>query len=212
MTDMLIADMLSHVGYSIRQEASIVAGVARALQESPHEFMTAVSLLPTPLVSDMPSLESRLIGFTGVGKSGHVARRAAASFSSVGLAAVYVDANEAMHGDLGLLRTCETIIAVSASGRTLETIEAVTKARVYSPSVIGIGHGPSTPLGQLAHVTLSSFCVETDRAGLVPTGSLAMQSTWCNALMIGWLELHDRELGEFKANHPGGTIGGKTSE
>lgn len=154
-----------------------------------------------------------LVGFTGVGKSGHVARRAAASFSSVGLAAVYVDANEALHGDLGLLRACSVLIAISNSGNTREVVATIDGLGGAHPGgacpIIAITNGMrSSELACCGDVVLDTRLPrEVDPTGLVPTASLVAQNAWCDALMIAWMHRHGITAANFKTNHPGGTIG-----
>lgn len=154
-----------------------------------------------------------LVGFTGVGKSGHVARRAAASFSSVGLAACYVDANEALHGDLGLLRTCSVLIAISNSGNTREVIVTIDGLGGSHPGgampIIAITRNhKDAELALCGDVVLDSELPrEVDPTSLVPTASLVAQSAWCDALMIAWMHRQGITPRDFKNNHPGGTIG-----
>lgn len=185
-------------------ESQLTAKVA--LLNEAHILERIAERVDTQVFNDAVDLLCPLVGFTAVGKSGHVARRAAASFSSVGLASVYVDSNEALHGDLGLLRTCSVIIAVSNSGWTKEVNNALLAAD--NDKVIAIvGDDASTIANRAAIVLDAQVMVEVDPTRLVPTASLVAQSAWCDALMIAWMHRANVSADDFRRNHPGGAIG-----
>lgn len=150
----------------------------------------------------------RKVVFVGVGKSGHVARKLAATFSSTGTPAVYVSASEALHGDLGVLEGGECVIVLSKSGTTAELLALVPEVRQRGGWLIGIIGDARSPLAaQMDCVIDASVTSEADALRVAPTAStsvaLALGDGMASALMVA------RGFGtaDFRQLHPGGHLG-----
>lgn len=193
----------------VASETALIASVA-LLQEAECLRRVAQRVDSDVFIQALDLLQPT-VGFTAVGKSGHVARRAAASFSSVGCPAVYVDANEALHGDLGLLRSCSVIVLISNSGSTNELLQTFYSVRHQVPTILIFGADVEERRAQgylRPHVVLdASVPAEVDPTGRVPTASLVAQSAWCDALLVSWMTRYGTTIEQFRANHPGGAIG-----
>ena len=147
---------------------------------------------------------------TGVGKASHVARYAAALFSSTGTPATFLDSGEAVHGGAGQVARGDVVIAVSHSGETDELLAAVDAVRALGARVLAVTGAPASRLGRHADVTLDAFVArEGGGLGLAPRASVAAQSLLLGALAAA-LE-RDRGFGhaDYLARHPGGSLGRK---
>src|SRR5215475_5490897 len=109
---------------------------------------------------------------TGMGKSGHIARKIAATFASTGTPAQFVHPAEASHGDLGMVTAADAVVALSNSGETFELAAVVSHTRRWSIPLIAITSGPSSSLGAAADVTLPLPKVgEAGTMAIAPTTS-----------------------------------------
>jgi arabinose-5-phosphate isomerase len=147
---------------------------------------------------------------TGIGKSGHVARKLAATFASTGTPAHFVHPSEASHGDLGMIRSGDVILALSWSGETAELADIVTYSRRFGVSLIAMtAHGDShlcraADLG-LVLPRAEEACPE----GLAPTTSAIMQAALGDALAVALFEAKGFTSADFSRLHPGGRLGAK---
>ena len=145
---------------------------------------------------------------TGMGKSGHVARKIAATFSSTGAPAVFVHPGEASHGDLGMISQNDVILALSKSGETSELGDILAYAARFSIPVVGITTKSGSTLAKASTATLTlpdaqEACGET-RA---PTTSTTMMMAAGDALAIALLRARGFTSKEFHGFHPGGNLG-----
>src|SRR5271168_2293651 len=147
---------------------------------------------------------------TGMGKSGHVARKIAATLASTGQPATFVHPAEASHGDLGMVQSGDVVLAISWSGETAELAAIVTFAKRYAiPLIAMTAHADST-LGREADVCLTMpVAPEACPNGLAPTTSTTMQLVLGDALAIALLEGRGFTALDFRALHPGGKLGAK---
>jgi len=146
--------------------------------------------------------------FVGVGKSGHVARKLAATFSSTGTPAVFVHPSEATHGDLGVCMPGDPAIMISNAGSTAELARLVQPLRDLGCPLIGIIGNPSSPLAAEADVLLdASVEREADPDGLVPTASSVVALAIGHALAVVLMQARSFTADEFGQRHPGGQIG-----
>lgn len=151
--------------------------------------------------------KGRLI-VTGIGKSGHVGSKLAATFASTGTAAFFVHSAEANHGDLGMISTDDVILALSWSGETAELKGVVQFATRYRIPLIAITAGADSSLSRAATTCLLMPKVtEACPHGLAPTTSTLMQLTIGDALAIALLEARGFTPGDFRTFHPGGSLG-----
>ncbi len=145
---------------------------------------------------------------TGIGKSGHVARKIAATLASTGTQAYFVHATEASHGDLGMISTDDVVLALSKSGETTELSDILSYARRYSIPLIGMTTKPGSALGESATILLqipdaAEACGQTN----APTTSTTLMMAMGDALAVALLERRGFKAENFKVFHPGGKLG-----
>jgi arabinose-5-phosphate isomerase len=151
--------------------------------------------------------EGRVI-VTGVGKSGHIARKMAATLASTGTPAYYVHPTEASHGDLGMIGITDVIIAMSWSGETTELSAIVQYASRFKVPMIAITSVPESTLAINAAVPLVlPRLPEACALGLAPTTSTLLQLAVGDAIAVALLERRGFSAMDFKVFHPGGKLG-----
>jgi arabinose-5-phosphate isomerase len=147
---------------------------------------------------------------TGMGKSGHVGRKIAATFASTGTAAHFVHPGEASHGDLGMIRNEDVILALSWSGETAELSDIIAYSRRYGVGLVAVTSNPDSTLALEADIALVLPKVEEACPnGLAPTTSTTMQITLGDALAVALLEARGFTPEDFRTFHPGGKLGAK---
>ena len=145
---------------------------------------------------------------TGIGKSGHVARKIAATMASTGTQAYFVHATEASHGDLGMIGQDDVVLALSRSGETRELADMLSYARRYSIPLVGMTARADSSLGRAADILLlvpdaAEACAETN----APTTSTTLMIALGDALAVALLESRGFKADHFKVFHPGGKLG-----
>jgi arabinose-5-phosphate isomerase len=147
---------------------------------------------------------------TGIGKSGHIARKIAATLASTGEPAFFIHPAEASHGDLGMVQIGDVVLAISWSGETAELAAIVTFAKRYAIPLIAMTAEANSALGREADVCLTMpSAPEACPNGLAPTTSTTMQLVLGDALAIALLEGRGFTALDFRALHPGGKLGAK---
>jgi arabinose-5-phosphate isomerase len=147
---------------------------------------------------------------TGMGKSGHIARKIAATLASTGQPASFVHPAEASHGDLGMVQNGDVVLSISWSGETVELAAIITFAKRYAIPLIAMTANSESALGREADVCLTMpNAVEACPNGLAPTTSTTMQLVLGDALAIALLEGRGFTAHDFRALHPGGKLGAK---
>ncbi len=150
---------------------------------------------------------------SGMGKSGHIARKIAATFASTGTPAHFVHPAEASHGDLGMMAQGDVALVLSNSGETPELADLVAYTRRFSIPLIGVASRPGSTLLKRSDVAL--VLPQADEAcgtGIVPTSSTTMTLALGDALAIALME-HRRFTPEnFREFHPGGKLGAQLSK
>lgn len=145
---------------------------------------------------------------TGIGKSGHVGQKIAATFASTGTPAFFVHPSEASHGDLGMITREDVILALSWSGETVELKNIITFSRRFSVPLISITSNRDSALGGQSDVALElPKAKEACPMGLAPTTSTTMQLALGDCLAIALLEAKGFTAQDFKMFHPGGSLG-----
>ncbi|ARQ00700.1 KpsF/GutQ family sugar-phosphate isomerase [Pseudorhodoplanes sinuspersici] len=158
-------------------------------------------------VETIGASQGRLI-VTGMGKSGHVARKLAATFASTGTPAFFVHPSEASHGDLGMITKDDVIMALSWSGETAELKNLIDYSRRHRISLIGMTSEAASTLGRAADVVLAlPQAREACPHNLAPTTSSLMQLALGDALAIALLEARGFSAQQFHVLHPGGKLG-----
>jgi arabinose-5-phosphate isomerase len=147
---------------------------------------------------------------SGMGKSGHVARKIAATFASTGTPAQFVHPAEASHGDLGMVVAGDAVLALSASGETAELADLVDHARRFALPLVAITMRAASSLAQAADVVLElPAAAEACPLGLAPTTSTTMQMALGDALAVALLLRRGFDVSDFRQFHPGGRLGAR---
>jgi arabinose-5-phosphate isomerase len=158
-------------------------------------------------IAALAAAEGRAV-VTGMGKSGHVARKIAATFASTGQPAMFVHPAEASHGDLGMITRSDVVVALSNSGETAELDAIIAYARRFSIPLVAITAGSESVLAQAADVALVLPTIaEACPMGLAPTTSTTMMLALGDALAVALLERKGFSAADFKLFHPGGQLG-----
>lgn len=147
---------------------------------------------------------------TGMGKSGHIAKKIAATLASTGTPAFFVHPGEASHGDLGMITRQDAVIAISYSGNSEEIIRLLPLIKRLGVPIISMTGKKRSPLGDEAEVNLDiSVACEACPLALAPTASTTATLVMGDALAIALLEARGFTAEDFALSHPGGTLGRK---
>lgn len=147
---------------------------------------------------------------TGMGKSGHIGRKLAASFASTGAPAYFVHPAEASHGDLGMIQAGDAILALSWSGETSELADIIIYSRRFAIPLVAITANAASNVGREADVCL--VLPKSEEAcpnGLAPTTSTTMQLALGDALVVALLQARGFSAQDFRQFHPGGKLGAR---
>jgi arabinose-5-phosphate isomerase len=181
---------------TIRMEAAAVAALEARIG---HDFNSACELLL--------KVRGRII-VTGMGKSGHIARKIAATLASTGSPAFFVHPGEASHGDMGMITADDAVIALSNSGAVPEILTLLPLLKRLGVPLVSMTGNAQSPLGQSSDVHLDTG-VETEACplDLAPTSSTTTALVMGDALAIALLEARGFTADDFAFSHPGGTLG-----
>ncbi len=145
---------------------------------------------------------------TGIGKSGHVGRKLAATLASTGTPAFFVHPAEASHGDMGMIAADDVVIALSNSGEVAEVNALLTPIKRVGAKIIAITGNEQSTLATEADVTLNAgVAEEACPLGLAPTASTAAAMALGDALAMALLEARGFTAEDFARSHPGGSLG-----
>jgi arabinose-5-phosphate isomerase len=145
---------------------------------------------------------------SGLGKSGHIARKIAATMASTGTPAYFVHAAEALHGDLGMIHRDDVLIALSNSGETAELLAVVPLVRRQGGRTIAMTGKPDSTLARLADVHLDAgVAMEACPLNLAPTASTTCALALGDALAVALLDARGFREDDFARSHPGGALG-----
>ena len=194
------ADAASSAKRTLALESDGLEALKASLDGALHEpFDRAVALLK--------AAKGKVI-VSGIGKSGHVGQKIAATFASTGTPAFFVHPSEASHGDLGMITRDDVILALSWSGETVELKNIITFSRRFNVALIALTSGENSALAQQADVVLAlPRAKEACPHGLAPTTSTTMQLALGDCLAIALLEAKGFTAHDFKMFHPGGSLG-----
>jgi len=177
---------------AIKQEAKGLQALAEKLD---HNFDSAVEILKN----------RRLVIFTGIGKSGYVAQKLAATFTSMGTPAIFLHPVEAAHGDLGIITPEDALIALSRSGKASELYPVVNFAWNNKVPAIFMTENNKTSLADLF-----DYCLVLPKVaeawGHAPTTSTVMQMAYGDALAVVLANLKGYKWEDFQKVHPGGVL------
>ena len=146
----------------------------------------------------------------GMGKSGHVARKIAATLASTGAPAFFLHPAEASHGDLGMLTRADVALVLSNSGATPELADVIAHTRRFSIPLIGVASRMDSPLMQAADIPLAlPKAPEACPMGLAPTTSTTLTLGLGDALAVALMQRRDFRPEDFRTFHPGGKLGAR---
>ena len=184
------------------EEASAISSSAKNLDDS--QVKKALELL-----DNCSKYKLKLI-VSGVGKSGIVARKIAATFSSVGLTSIYLNPLDALHGDIGIVNKNDLCIFLSNSGETTELLEIIPHLKYRETKCIALTGNINSSLAKHSDVFL---CTKVDKEicplNLAPTASTTVSMAIGDALASAWMYRNNISPEEFAFNHPGGSLGRK---
>jgi arabinose-5-phosphate isomerase len=176
-----------------------IAGLTALAAELNGRFSEAVNLL---------AAAKGRVTVTGMGKSGHIARKIAATFASTGTPAQFVHPAEASHGDLGMIAPGDAVLALSNSGETAELADIVAYTRRFRIPLVAVTRRDGSALGGAADVTLVLPDIEEGcPMGLAPMSSTTMTLALGDALAAAMMERKGFSSADFHGLHPGGQLG-----
>jgi len=190
--------------------ATEAAGLQALSQALDARFAQAVSLLEASVRPTEGSPAGRIV-VSGMGKSGHIARKIAATFASTGTPSLFIHPAEASHGDLGMVLAGDAVLALSNSGETAELADLVAHARRFGLPLVAITGRPHSTLARAADVALVlPTAPEACPMGLeAPTTSTTMQLALGDALAVALLTRRGFGPADFSVFHPGGKLGAR---
>ena len=185
----------------VMREAGALDTLAQALDDN---FVQAAEALM--------AAKGRII-VSGMGKSGHVARKIAATFASTGTPAHFVHPAEASHGDMGMMAVGDVVLLLSNSGETPELADVIAYTRRFNIPLIAIASRPNSTLMKQADIALLlPPAEEACDTGIVPTTSTTMTLALGDALAIAMMESRKFTPENFREFHPGGKLGAKLAK
>lgn len=182
----------------MRDEAAVLEKVAACLDEA---FTKSVELLV--------ACKGKIV-LSGIGKSGRIAEKVAASMSSLGMPAVFLHSTEALHGDIGVVQPDDVVFVISNSGTTKEVLDIMPTLRAIGVPVISITRSPESPLALASDIRLVVEAGrEADALNLAPTSSTTGVLALGDALAVAASELKGFTANDFGLRHPAGALGKK---
>lgn len=195
-------DDLSHARRVLEVEAQALSALAASLD---HNFERAIST-----IQEMKEKSTGRLIMAGIGKSGHVARKIAATLASTGTPSYYIHPGEASHGDLGMITDNDTVIMLSNSGENPELADMTAYCKRFGIPLIAITSRGDSTLASHADIPLiMPKQPEACPNGLAPTTSTTMMMALGDAIAIALLERMGLTAEQFRVFHPGGKLGQK---
>ena len=185
---------------TLQIEADAIIGLKERISDSADDpFARAIGLLL--------ACSGRVV-VSGIGKSGHIARKIASTLASTGTPALFVHAAEASHGDLGMITESDVLIAISNSGEASELLAIVPIIKRRGAHLIAMTSSNTSTLAQLAHVHLNvRVAQEACPLNLAPTASTTAALAMGDALAVALLDARGFGEDDFARSHPGGALG-----
>lgn len=189
-------DILKYGKECLREEANAVSSLINKIDEN---FAKAVEMIY--------HCKGKII-VTGVGKSGHIGEKIAATFSSTGTPSFFLNPLDAYHGDLGAITTDDIVLAISNSGNTDELLRIVPMLLHRNVPIIGMTSGTTSLLAKYSSVLI---CVSVEKEAcplnLAPTSSTTAQLAIGDALAVSLMNIRNFKIDDFAQFHPGGHLG-----
>lgn len=192
-----------HARSAVRTVAAEIAGLS-ALSEALEDDLHA----PFDAALEKIRHATGRVVVTGIGKSGHVARKVAATLASTGTPAFYLHPAEASHGDLGMVARDDVMLALSWSGETPELRDVIHYCKRFAVPLLAVTSEAQSALAEAADIVLVlPKAAEACRNTHAPTTSTTMQMAFGDALAVALLEARGFSAADFRAFHPGGSLG-----
>ncbi len=197
------------------KKSEYIASARSVLEIEADAITQQIGALDDPIGADafakacdlMLACEGRVV-VTGMGKSGHISNKIAATLASTGTPAFFVHPGEASHGDLGMITPKDLVLAISNSGETSEVLTIVPIIKRMGVPLIGIASAPQSTLAKLSDVYLNvGVAKEACPMNLAPTASTTATLAMGDALAIAILNARDFDESDFARSHPGGSLG-----
>ena len=184
---------------------------AEAIKNSSEFLCPKEVLICLKLLDDCYQRKSKVV-ISGVGKSGIVGRKIAATFSSIGLMSVYINPIDALHGDIGVMHSSDICILISNSGETDELVDFIFHIKKRGVKIISIiGNETSSIAKKSDVVLLAAIEKEFCPLNLAPTASTTVALAIGDAIAIEWMRSKNISVNDFAINHPAGSIGKRIS-
>ena len=197
-----VVDAPESAARAVEAEMGGLAALAQALRAELAEPLTRA-------VEVIRSASGRVV-VTGMGKSGHVARKIASTLASTGTPAFYLHPAEASHGDLGMVAAGDVVLALSWSGETPELRDVINYCKRFALPLLAISSEPGSALAGAADIALIlPKAQEACPNGLAPTTSTTMQLAFGDAIAIALFEGRGFSPAQFRDLHPGGRLGAR---
>ena len=161
----------------------------------------------TQVVNEIFESRGRIV-VSGMGKSGHIARKIASTFASTGTPAFFMHPGEASHGDLGMIMKEDIVIFFSNSGQSDELISILPTIKRIGAKIISISGNPNSDLAKQSNIHISAAVTkEACPLGLAPTASSTVSLALGDAIALCVLDLREFTAEDFAKSHPGGNLG-----
>ncbi len=194
--------ILSTAKEALNKEAQAIEKLAQNLDSSLGKIFEEV-------IASILRIDGRVI-LTGMGKSGHIAKKIAATFASTGTPSFFIHPAEASHGDMGMLTSDDLVIALSKSGNTAELQDILHFCARYNLPLVAITENANSPLAKHAKFLLQLPAEkEACPLGAAPTTSTTLMLALGDALAVSLLDARGFTAQDFNTYHPGGTLGKK---
>ena len=171
-----------------------------------HQIAPLTAVLPE-LLELLSGMRGRLI-VSGLGKSGHIGAKMAATFASTGTPSFFVHSTEALHGDAGMVTSDDVVMAISHSGKTAEVLRFVQVLNHRNIPVIAVTGKTDSPLAKAARITIPlAVDIEADPLNLAPTASTTATLAVGDALAAALMQHRGFTKDDFALHHVGGSLG-----
>lgn len=195
--------------------SAIVKEVKRYIKEENHaisQVLDAPLAETEQLIKMIHSARGRVV-FIGVGKSGHIGKKLAATFASTGTPAIFVHGTEALHGDLGMISVDDIVILISNSGETAEVLSVMPNLLKIGSFCVSFTRSHKSALAQLCHLSVE-IPVENEAGHLqlAPTNSSTAVLVVGDAIALTLSEMKNFSSSDFGLYHPGGALGKITNK
>lgn len=192
-------ESLQHMDAVFAAAEAALQGVRKRLEQNADVFLEALDVLG--------SCKGKIV-LTGIGKSGAVARKIAATFASTGCSSIFLNAADALHGDLGMIDSGDVVVMLSNGAATNELIEMVPRLRAQQIATIGFFGRTDTLLAQKMNVVVDvSVSAEGCPLGLAPMASTTLVMAVGDAFAAALMQRNNFQAADFAQRHPAGSLG-----